>query len=304
MSVLITVLFYSFAMAVSSFLAGILPLLFNVPPEKMDYMSTFSMGVLVSAAQVLIIPEGVANSPQGSPIGLWLLAGFITLFTIDRLSSIFKDEGGYLPSSSQSFDIDDDTAASSLGDTSSILNSTSLSQILFREKWEDLQAELKNGLLSAFQNTDTLGLLIHCLTDGIALTSSIMGSTESESIQSIFIVMAIFLHKLPTGFALAALLLKDGLPRIYILCHLFAFSIAAPLGAIATYLVIVLFVDQNLEGLSWLLLTFSGGSFLYVGFHALMKMGHTGTRKEQMTQYGFCLLGMLVTVAVSELSGS
>lgn len=113
----------------------------------------------------------------------------------------------------------------------------------FKDVWQlknsrNVRNLLLKGFASAFRNTDTLGLLIHCITDGIALASSLMASSESPSVKSIFVVVAIFLHKLPTAFALVALLVKDGLPKIFVLCHLICFSFAAPLGALATYLVI------------------------------------------------------------------
>lgn len=369
----LTICAYSLAMAISSFVAGIPPLLFELPPEKMEHLSTLSMGILVSAAQVLIIPEGIKHSPEGSPIGLFLIAGFITLFTIDRLSDIARSskrnsngyskmnyniEGGQGSPIDPNLEIDslsergisDSHGASSNGNTDDDSRITtsgadldsimtdgaqpstaateeedySTRQILessgtdtLKGMWNlkgstSLRKLLFKGFVSAFQNTDTLGLLIHCITDGIALASSLMASNESPTVQSIFVIVAIFLHKLPTAFALVALLIRDGLPRIFVLCHLLCFSLAAPLGALITYMVIVLFVDESLEGLSGLLLTFSGGSFLYVGFHALQKMTYSepeaGTgimvpksRKRMFIDYFVCLCGMLLPVFVAFL---
>lgn len=379
MGPLLTICAYSLAMAISSFVAGLPPLLFELPPEKMEHLSTFSMGILVSAAQVLIIPEGIAHSPEGSPIGLCLIAGFITLFTIDRLSDIARSSkkglNGYtkmdynlengqssLTEPDLEFDVssergvsgtlddygrtgDDQVAGDTHPDTTPTIDDDldsimtdgprsatagtdnsedGLQQILeesgvdtFKDVWQlknsrNVRNLLLKGFASAFRNTDTLGLLIHCITDGIALASSLMASSESPSVKSIFVVVAIFLHKLPTAFALVALLVKDGLPKIFVLCHLICFSFAAPLGALATYLVIILFVNESLEGLSGLLLTFSGGSFLYVGFHTLQKMTNSepepGTgillpksRKRMFIDYIVCLGGMLLPVLVAFL---
>ncbi|QPG74605.1 hypothetical protein FOA43_001937 [Brettanomyces nanus] len=266
-------------------------------------------GVLVSAAQVLIIPEGISHSPDDSPIGLYLLAGFITLFTIDRFSDIAKISK-YSTIETDTLDFDRDFTPppspadlTCLGSNSIIISPSTLLKSIFHGDWNDLKTPIKNGFLSAFHNTDTLGLLIHCLTDGIALASSLMASSESSSFQSIFIVLAIFLHKLPTAFALVSILLENNLPKLHVVCHLIAFSLAAPIGAIITYLIIVTFVNQSLQGLSGLLLTFSGGSFLYVGFHALQNIsaskGQASSTKSDLIDYTVCIAGMLLPVLVA-----
>lgn len=327
MSAFASIFIYSVIMAICSFVTGIPPLLANLPPEKMNYISVFSTGLLVSAALVLIIPEGIEHSSDDSPIGICLVAGFVTLFTIDRLSSITRSSDSYLNSidDSSTFNIDQDNPSKQTTTTEFDLDDRNIGSSQseepidedtgnqsLRSLWYTLRGNslksficnLNAGFKSAFRNTDTLGLLIHSLTDGIALTSSIMASTEIPSVKSIFVILAIFLHKLPTAFALVALLVRDGLPKVDVLCHLIAFSLAAPLGALATYIIIVLFINGSIQGLSGMLLTFSGGSFLYVGFHALQKMDSgvhhdRKTRRQQLVEYLTCLSGMLVPVLVS-----
>jgi solute carrier family 39 (zinc transporter), member 9 len=110
----------------------------------------------------------------------------------------------------------------------------------------------------------TLGLIIHAAADGIAL-----GASSSRASLSLIIFLAIMIHKAPAAFGLTSVLLKQGLGKRQARVHLLAFSLAAPLGAIATWLVVQLLGGGgNLAGedsMRWwtgILLLFSGGTFL------------------------------------------
>ncbi|KAI8057629.1 hypothetical protein BDF22DRAFT_750894 [Syncephalis plumigaleata] len=100
------------------------------------------------------------------------------------------------------------------------------------------------------------------------------------------IFAAVLLHKAPAAFGLSTVLLREGYTRLQVLHRLLAFAIAAPLGALLTYGVLVasfmaagvygdkqeLATDQivRLNRLTGLLLLFSAGTFLYVATaHAL-----------------------------------
>ncbi|MCJ1473213.1 hypothetical protein MMC13_001864, partial [Lambiella insularis] len=79
----------------------------------------------------------------------------------------------------------------------------------------------------------TLGLVIHAAADGIAL-----GASSSQPSLSFVIFIAIMIHKAPAAFGLTSVLLKQGLGKRAARAHLLAFSLAAPLGAFATWLVV------------------------------------------------------------------
>lgn len=112
----------------------------------------------------------------------------------------------------------------------------------------------------------TLGLCIHAAADGIALGAS--SSSQSTSSLSLIIFVAIMVHKAPASFGLTSVLLKQGLGKRGARAHLVVFSLAAPAGAVGTWLVV-----RALGGggtaepalMKWwtgILLLFSGGTFL------------------------------------------
>lgn len=113
----------------------------------------------------------------------------------------------------------------------------------------------------------TLGLCIHATADGIALGAS--SSSSSTTSLSLIIFVAIMVHKAPAAFGLTAVLLKQGLGKRGARAHLVAFSLAAPIGAVGTWVVVRTLGGGTgeEEAMRWwtgVLLLFSGGTFLYV----------------------------------------
>lgn len=112
----------------------------------------------------------------------------------------------------------------------------------------------------------TVGLVIHAAADGIAMGAS---STTSNMKLGFIIFVAIMIHKAPAAFGLTSVLLRQGLSKRAARGHLIIFSLAAPVGAISTWLLVTLLGGDHLEGAKgqwWtgMLLLFSGGTFLYV----------------------------------------
>lgn len=111
----------------------------------------------------------------------------------------------------------------------------------------------------------TIGLVVHACADGIALGAS---STAESTSLSLVIFFAIMLHKAPAAFGLTSVLLKQGLSKRKARTHLAFFSLAAPVGALATWAIVHMFGRNHLggdEGLTWAtgwVLCFSGGTFL------------------------------------------
>jgi len=120
----------------------------------------------------------------------------------------------------------------------------------------------------------TIGLVIHAAADGIAL-----GASSSQPSLSFIIFIAIMIHKAPAAFGLTSVLLKQGLGKRMARAHLLAFSLAAPVGALATWFVVRLLGAGGVglggeESLQWwtgVLLLFSGGTFLYVAMHTMQQ---------------------------------
>lgn len=120
----------------------------------------------------------------------------------------------------------------------------------------------------------TLGLCIHAAADGIALGASSSSSTTKSL--SFIIFLAIMVHKAPAAFGLTSVLLKQGLGKRAARAHLVIFSLAAPAGALATWMIVRTLGggDSEEEAMTWwtgVLLLFSGGTFLYVAMHTMQE---------------------------------
>ncbi|GMG19056.1 unnamed protein product [Ambrosiozyma monospora] len=286
----------SVIMAVCSFIAGLIPLILSLSPSKLSNISKFSVGLLISTAFTLILPEGLEHTEDTSSTstGVYILLGFVTLYLVDQFSQVLKAS-----SSTSSFGnafSDNDTSTFNIDDEDQ------------ERTFTNHPNSPKELIKSVFRNTNTLGLLIHSLTDGIALATTIL-STEAivdypdshssnigtgslmptrdnsetdpvpdddDSFKVGIIIVAIFIHKLPTSFALTSLLLLENHTLKEVIYHLTAFSISAPIGAFITAFVVKLLFSSpddesatNGHEFTGPLLLFSAGSFLYVGFHTL-----------------------------------
>ncbi|KGO73876.1 Zinc/iron permease [Penicillium italicum] len=126
----------------------------------------------------------------------------------------------------------------------------------------------------------TTGLVIHAAADGIAL-----GASSSDAGLSFIIFLAIMVHKAPASFGLTSILLKQGLSSRTARAHLLVFSLAAPFGALATFLFVQMMGSSSADeaGTHWrtgMLLLFSGGTFLYVAMHTMQENGPGSSPRE------------------------
>nr|AEH76215.1 zinc-regulated zinc transporter protein [Aspergillus niger]AEH76218.1 zinc-regulated zinc transporter protein [Aspergillus glaucus] len=153
------------------------------------------------------------NSPHAW-IGIALISGFILMYLIDKLP-VFA-------SSSKQERIPYHISLDNLG--SGLRRNSSPSR--------------EGGLLDAgsiprrsHSFATTTGLVIHAAADGIAL-----GASSSDTGLSFIIFLAIMVHKAPASFGLTSVLLKQGLSSRTARAHLLIFSLAAPVGALMTFL--------------------------------------------------------------------
>lgn len=185
-------------------------------------------------------------------IGLSMVLGFILMFLIDRLPQHASDSLGSAAPQTQHISMDNLG-----GDRASV-------------------DEERGGFLGGFSLREapkvarsmatTIGLVIHAAADGIAMGAS----AASSSMKLGFIIfLAIMIHKAPAAFGLTTVLLRQGLSKRAARAHLIVFSLAAPAGALTTYLLVWLLGGGQMDESSghwWtgMLLLFSGGTFLYV----------------------------------------
>lgn len=266
----------------SSFLAGLLPLSFGLSQNHSRVISALGTGLLVGTCLIIIIPEGIetlysaggdegpANAPRqesGTPdteplrdhrephafIGLSLITGFVLMYLIDQIpkhaASATKSANKPLHISLANLSQGPHRAASP--------NRTEDGLESFEDPM-DSQAVPQSS-------ATTIGLVIHAAADGIALAAS---SFISRSSVGFIVFLALMIHKSPAAFGLTSVLLKQEFTKRQARAHLVVFSLAAPVGAIATWVLVNLIAGGRLEGgegtkfWTGLLLLFSGGTFL------------------------------------------
>ncbi|PWY71639.1 Zinc/iron permease [Aspergillus heteromorphus CBS 117.55] len=214
------------------------------------------------------------HDEESSPhawIGIALISGFILMYLIDKLP-VFAS-----PSKQERtpYHISLDNLGSGLRRNSS--------------------PSREGGLLDAgniprrsHSFATTTGLVIHAAADGIAL-----GASSSDAGLSFIIFLAIMVHKAPASFGLTSVLLKQGLSSRTARAHLLIFSLAAPVGALMTFLFVQIMGSASSSddiGNRWrtgVLLLFSAGTFLYVAMHTMQENSpNSSSRDSQANGYG------------------
>lgn len=226
--------------------------------------------------------EHGGGASEHTAIGIALIVGFAVMFVVDQLSSL------HLHASSQ-------TEYSELGMLGSASNSSAPADNSNVDHFRSRSPTAKSM-------TPTIGLIVHAAADGIAL-----GASASHPQLSMVVFLAIMLHKAPSAFALTTVLLSEGLSRVSVRRHLLLFSLSAPSGAIATYLLLYVFSSTSQSATVYLaywtgiLLVFSGGTFLYVAMHALQELQLSNGHLEKLSssQIGSILGGMFLPVILN-----
>lgn len=330
----IWLLLLSVAMLVASFVAGCIPLATKLSDTKLSFLTSLSVGLLISTSLVVIIPEGVETLYNNSQvnlqsdlndgleksqyavlenhtaIGLSLLVGFAVMFIIDQVSSMHVHPSASTATTTNtnnknrnSLELDAMLEGSSIQNSNNTASESSTSTLIDSNTTSTTMSttvEMHQPIA-----TPTIGLIVHAAADGIAL-----GASATHPQLSMVVFFAIMLHKAPSAFALTTVLLSEGLSRSRVRQHLLMFSLAAPAGAISTYILLQLFSDAstssvNLEYWTGILLLFSGGTFLYVAMHAIQELksntSHHHSNHEDSTvkntdwnQLGSIMLGMFI----------
>lgn len=336
----IWLLLLSVAMLVASFVAGCIPLATKLSDAKLSFLTSLSVGLLISTSLVVIIPEGVETLYDNSKvnlqsdlddgleksqhavlenhtaIGLSLLVGFAVMFIIDQVSSMHVHPSAASTTTStntnnknrNSLELDAMLKGSSTQNNNHNNSESSTSTLIDSHAAANTNTTITTTTTNMEMHqpiaTPTIGLIVHAAADGIAL-----GASATHPQLSMVVFFAIMLHKAPSAFALTTVLLSEGISRSRVRQHLLMFSLAAPAGAISTYILLQLFSDAstssvNLEYWTGILLLFSGGTFLYVAMHAIQELKsnhHYNHNHEESTvkstdwnQLGSIMLGMFI----------
>jgi zinc transporter 9 len=188
------------------------------------------------------------DDPPTFYIGFSLILGFILMFLIDKLPR-HASEHITPPPPTRHISLDN------------------LSQDLHASGDEESESFLQSLAPTPKQSRSlatTTGLVIHAAADGIAMGAS---ASSSNTKLGFIIFVAIMIHKAPAAFGLTSVLLKQGLSKRAARGHLIIFSLAAPFGALTTWLLENILGGDHMEGErgQWwtgMLLLFSAGTFL------------------------------------------
>ncbi|WEW57077.1 hypothetical protein PRK78_002537 [Emydomyces testavorans] len=210
-----------------------------------------------------------AHSPHAW-IGVGLISGFILMYLVDKLPQCAITTS---KQQTRPYHISLDNLSSGLGRG---VSPSRTGAGLF---------DFSNGARQSQSFATTTGLVIHAAADGIAL-----GASTSNTSLSFIIFLAIMVHKAPASFGLTSVLLKQGLSVRAARGHLLVFSLAAPVGAILTWLVAhTVFAghegdEQATRWRTGMLLLFSAGTFLglsrYVATHTMQENSIESSRRD------------------------
>ncbi|KAF9978286.1 hypothetical protein BGZ73_003093 [Actinomortierella ambigua] len=185
-------------------------------------------------------------------IGIALISGFILMFLIDQIGP---------------------THAHSHNHHVSVADFTELHNLQLDDANIRMPSAIAANSAKKRSNPITIGLVVHAAADGIAL-----GASVSKPELQFIVFLAIMLHKAPAAFGLSSVLLQHGFTRRQTRQQVAIFSLAAPVGAVLTYIFIRLSGQRDAASLHWwtgMLLLFSGGTFLYVAMHVMNELNRS-----------------------------
>ena len=263
---------YCIAIAAVSLCGGWLPTVMRLTHKRMELMLSFVAGAMLGVAVLHMLPHavmmrmeqaGTAHVAHGhdlvQPVGLWLLAGFLLMFFVERFFAFHHHEAAELDEGEAMHDEDHVHAACNHDH-----HSTRATAAVAGD--EHLQ---RAGLT---WTGAAAGLTIHSAAEGIALAASIAGESHGGAggIVGLGTFLVIVFHKPFDAMTLATLMLAGGRSRSLRLAVNFLFSLIVPIGAAVFWLGLAS-PDAPL-GSAWVsaALAFSAGTFLCIALSDLL----------------------------------
>ncbi|GIY88136.1 zinc transporter ZIP9 [Caerostris extrusa] len=256
MGEIFVLIFFSSAMLIGCYMAGMIPLIVSLSEDKLKMVSLLGAGLLVGTALSVIIPEGV-NMLYASQIKQIEMLKHMHKESVSTQESLVSppDVHGALEFEPHSVI----GVALVLGFVFMLLIDQ-ISSSHSRHQVSDIESPVKQDRQKI---TATIGLVVHAAADGIALGAAV---TTSHTDIEMIVFTAIMLHKAPAAFGLVTFLMHEGFDRIKIRKHLLIFALAAPVLAIITYFGISQSTKERLTSMNatGIAMLFSAGTFLYV----------------------------------------
>ncbi|CAF3389905.1 unnamed protein product [Rotaria socialis] len=328
---------FSLAMFLGSYLSGLVPLAFSLSETKMRYVTVLGAGLLVGTALAVIIPEGVhalymseleTNQMQiqhefhadHKVIGRHLNhIDHDVKLDVEHDTKIDSDiKGDALPPAHQhtadrTRELGSEIVHKHSDTTHSAIGVTLILGFVFMLIVDNCGSRIighhGSQVLDSSSTviinkpkatwTATLGLVVHAAADGIALGAA---SATSRFNVELIVFMAIMLHKAPAAFGLVSFLMSDGVDRKRIRRHLLIFSLAAPLMAIFTFVLLKSRIrDTYSVDSTGLAMLFSAGTFLFVAtVHVLPEVqSHYEDRQFRAIELLILIIGCCFPIILS-----
>lgn len=134
-----------------------------------------------------------------------------------------------------------------------------------------------------------LGDAVHNFIDGVAIAAAFLVNPSL----GITTTLAIAAHEIPQEIADFSVLVSGGMQRRRALLFNFISGLTAVLGAVLAY-----FFFETVNGISWILLSFTAGMFLYIACSDLIPELHRDFSEKRKWMQTFPFLGGILLLAV------
>lgn len=256
---LLFILMLSVIMAVVTLAAGFAPLMMTTKVDTRK-LSQFGSGIILSAAFMIVIPEGYEQIGESWArlAGVAVVFGFLLMLVIDKFVSVNEDEQA------------ENALYSDLPPSEIGINGDNIARAVNTPYESPKLRELRTWLSGL--SVTTLGLTIHAAADGIALGAT---SGSSNTNLGILVFLSIMIHKAPAAFSLTSILLtQEGYTNAHVKRDIFLFSMAGPVLAVVLGALISMFsFTTDSTVFPGFCLALSGGTFVYVACHVLVAHG-------------------------------
>lgn len=242
---------------------GYLTVLRPLSPRSVDQLTALATGFLLGGAFFDLLPEAMEQEPAAP---LYIALGYVILFVTGHLFA--RHSHGHVHEA--------------LGEHSSMnLNALDCHRNtphpLVGKPHGPEPLISKSASLAAL-----VGLLLHTFFDGAAIAAAFRHSGKL----GILVLIAVFLHKLPEGFSLSAIMLAAARGRLLAFWSAVALGLSTVIGALA-----VLYLKA--PSATAVFLSLATGSFLYLGASDMIPVT---TAKSRENMFLVILGGTLVYI--------
>ncbi len=260
---------YLFAIAVGAMMSAAVPVAFPQLRSRMHLFLSLSAGVLLGAAFFHMLPEAIHEGGLDSLY--WALAGFVFLFLLERYVLVHwcKEE--------------DDCEVHG-----PLIVAEGLEPVVGGGKHSHTKGKGHNHTHGTVGIATLVGMSLHTLTDGFALGTAIEAGVGAS------VFLAILLHKMPSSFSLAAILLHERYAVRHTIGLVAIFAAMLPLGSLLFFFMSGLIPHEVFGARA---LGFSAGTFLHLAVADLIPDLHR-RRGDRLQLSVTLLLGIVIMWSV------